>query len=139
MLALPGQPNVCLPENRYQASGPHTVTWAGVTPAGAFREDIQSIAVVTERKAFARNSVVVFGTSPRVENVRVVPPVYGPTVGSQDVTFDLTTFQNQPFSVQVRFFDQASQSHLRTITIPGQAPGAVAVRPSMALRRLLVF
>lgn len=115
-------PNLCLLDHRYQEAGTHTVSWAGVAPSGALRTDIISIGVVSERTLFARNAVVVFGIRPKITNVRVNPPVYGPAVGSQDVTFDLTSFQSQPVSLQIRFFNQASLSNLRTITIPAQAP-----------------
>ncbi len=116
-------PNFCLASNKYEESGLHTITWAGVDGAGAFRGDIRHIGVVTQRYVFAKNAVVVYGTKPAVSNVSVTPPVFGPWVGSQTVGFDLATYQNQAATITIRFQNQASLSVLRTITLTGQAPG----------------
>jgi flagellar hook assembly protein FlgD len=53
--------------------------------------------------------------------------MYGPALGSQSVTFDLTTYQSQAASVSVSFFNQSSSSTLRTMTIANQAPGPVTI------------
>jgi flagellar hook assembly protein FlgD len=120
-------PNFCPINQEYQESGPHTVTWAGVDAAGAYRGEIRGIGIVSFRDQFAKNAVVVYGSKPRVTNVRVTPPVFGPAVGTQRVEFDLTTNLNQSVEVAVSFLNQSSLSTLRTITIPQQPPGHVTV------------
>ncbi len=120
-------PQFCLIAQEYQESGPHTVTWAGVDATGAFRGDIRGIGIVTDRNQFAKNAVIAYGSKPRVTNVRVTPPVFGPAAGTQKVEFDLATNLNQSVEVAVSFLNQASLSTLRTITVPQQPPGHVTV------------
>jgi flagellar hook assembly protein FlgD len=120
-------PQFCLTEQEYQESGPHTVTWAGVDATGAFRGDIRGLGIVTDRNQFAKNAVIAYGSKPRITNVRVTPPVFGPAVGAQKVELDLTTNLNQSVEVAVSFLNQASLSTLRTITVPQQPPGHVTV------------
>jgi flagellar hook assembly protein FlgD len=120
-------PQFCLPVQEYQESGSHTVTWAGVDATGAFRGDIRGLGIVAERDQFAKNAVIAYGSKPRITNVRVTPPVFGPAVGTQKVEFDLVTNLNQSVEVAVSFLNQSSLSTLRTVTIPQQAPGHVTV------------
>jgi parallel beta-helix repeat protein len=116
-------PNFCLAFNKYEESGPHTVTWAGVDDTGVYRPDVRKIGVVTQRYAFSKNAVVLFGTKPAVTNVTVTPAVFGPARGTQTVAFDLATYQNQTVSVVVSFLNQASRSVLRTISLPNEPVG----------------
>jgi flagellar hook assembly protein FlgD len=120
-------PQFCIVTEEYQESGLHTVTWASVDATGAFRGDILGIGIVADRNQFAKNAVIAYGSKPRVTNVRVTPPVFGPAVGSQQVEFDLTTNLSQPVQVAVSFLNQSSLSTLRTITVPVQPPGHVTV------------
>ncbi len=120
-------PQFCLAYNHYEASGPHTITWAGVDPTGAYRGDILSVAVVINRILFSKNAVVAYGTRPALANVRVTPPHYGPTIGPQTVSFDLATYQGQPAAVTVTFFNQTSRTVLRTLSVPSQAPGSISL------------
>lgn len=116
-------PNFCLAYNRYEESGPHTVTWAGVDGAGVLRSDIKRVGVVTQRYAFSKNAVLLFGTKPTVTNVTVTPPMFGPAVGAQTVAFDLASYQSQATDVTVSFLNQSSLSTLRTISLPAQPAG----------------
>ena len=120
-------PNFCLIDQEYQESGSHTVTWAGVDATGAYRGDIRGIGIVTFRDQFAKNAVIAYGSKPRITNVRVTPPVFGPAVGMQKVELDLVTNLNQLAEVKVSFLNQPSLSTLRTITLPQQPPGHVTV------------
>jgi flagellar hook assembly protein FlgD len=120
-------PQFCLPAQEYQESGSHTVTWAGVDATGAFRGDVRGIGIVADREQFAKNAVIAYGSKPRITNVRVTPPVFGPAVGTQKVELDLATNLNQPVELAVSFLNQSSLSTLRTITIPQQPPGHVTV------------
>jgi flagellar hook assembly protein FlgD len=115
-------PGFCLLDAVYQESGPKTIQWAGVDHTGAFRGDIKSIGVVTQRFQFAKNAVVLFGTRPSVTNVKVTPPVYGPAVGTQLVEYDLAASQG-PCTVTVTFLKQESLSVLRTVTQTGVTAG----------------
>ncbi|MGH9360413.1 MAG: FlgD immunoglobulin-like domain containing protein, partial [Thermoanaerobaculia bacterium] len=120
-------PQFCLFHQQYQESGPHTVSWAGVDPDGVFRSEVRGIGVINNRELFSKNAVVLYGTKASVTSVRVTPPVFGPAVGTQTVTFQLGTYQNQPAAVTVSFLNQESRSVLRTLTLASQAPGAVSV------------
>ena len=120
-------PNFCIYNRKFDASGPHTITWAGVDPTGVFRPDVKSVGIVTDQATFPKNAVIVYGRSPVVSNVHVAPPNYGPANGSQTVSFTLATYQSQAAAVTVSFLNQNSLSTLRTITIPSQAPGNVNV------------
>jgi len=118
-------PRFCILDAKYEESGSHTITWAGADPTGAYRGDIAQLALVTDRKAFSANAVVVFGTKPTVSNVRATPPFYSPAAGSQTVEFDLATYQSQAASITITFLNQTSLSVLRTLTLSNQAPGHV--------------
>jgi flagellar hook assembly protein FlgD len=120
-------PNFCAAFEVYQESGPHTFYWAGVDATGAWRPDLKFGAVYLDWSLFSKNAVVLFGGKPVLTNVSVTPPVFGPAVGTQAVTFDLTTYQNQAATVTVTLLNQSSLSTLRTITLNGQAPGHVSI------------
>src|SRR5262249_16103415 len=53
---------------------------------------------------------------------RFTPAVLAPLVGTQNLQFDLSTYQSQSVTLTVRFLNQSSMSVLRTITRP-QSPG----------------
>ncbi len=78
--------------------------------------DIQGVGVLISQSKFSKNALVAFGSKPVLTNVKALPPVYGPAVGTHNVEFDITTFQSQPAQVSVTFFNQASLSTLRTVT-----------------------
>ncbi|HVT18587.1 MAG TPA: FlgD immunoglobulin-like domain containing protein [Thermoanaerobaculia bacterium] len=118
-------PQFCLVYQKYEEPGVHSIFWAGVDPTGALRTDIHGVAVITERSAFAKNAVVMYGSKPSVLYVRVTPPIFGPATGTQTVSFDLSTNGNQPANVAISFLNQASLSVLRTISLVGVAPGHV--------------
>jgi flagellar hook assembly protein FlgD len=109
-------PQFCYAEDEYQEAGSHTYKWAGVDLTGALRPDVIGVGVLIEQNTFSKNALVAFGSKPVVTNVKALPPVFGPAVGSQNIEFDLTTYQNQPAQVSVTFFNQTSLSTLRTIT-----------------------
>ena len=120
-------PQFCLADGEYQEAGPHTYKWSGVDVTGALRPDIRGVGVVISQTNFSKNALVAFGTKPVVTNVRALPPVYGPAVGTQNVEFDLTTYQSQPAEVSVAFFNQASLSTLRTVTGTISGSGHVTI------------
>ncbi|KAA0255549.1 MAG: hypothetical protein EDX89_05660 [Acidobacteria bacterium] len=134
-LSPPGQgyisgcdpPKFCLFFNKYEESGPHTVTWAGVDPTGALRTDVTVATVITQRYAFSQNAVVVFGIKPTITGLGVTPAYFEPLKGSQTVSFTLATYQSQTASVTVTFQNQASLSVLKTLTAPAQSPGPVSL------------
>lgn len=109
-------PQFCLVDDEYQPSGPHTYKWAGVDPTGALRPDIIGVGVLISQSNFSKNALVAFGSKPVLTNLKALPPVYGPAVGTQNVEFDLTTHLSQPAQVSVTFFNQSSLSTLRTVT-----------------------
>ena len=119
---------LCAVNRRYEESGPHTFTWAGVDATGVYRANLYTaLDLTTSRDRFAKNAVVLFGTKPTVQNVAVNPPALAPLVTMTTVSFDLTTYQNQPADITVTFLNQSSLSTLRTITLQTQAPGHITV------------
>jgi flagellar hook assembly protein FlgD len=119
---------VCITDNRYEESGWHTITWAGVDASGVYRaEGFDTATITSNLDHFSKNAVVLFGTKPTVQNVAINPPVFAPLYVVPVVSFDLGTYQNQPVTVTVTFLNQSSLSTLRTITLTGQAPGHVTV------------
>jgi hypothetical protein len=121
-------PQFCLAFQEYQASGERTITWAGVDHSGALRPDVRSLGVVSRRTTFSANAIVVYGTTTQLSNLVVVPPVFGPAVGLQEVAFDLATFAGDLADVTITFQNQASLSVLRTIDLPDQTPGHAVVQ-----------
>lgn len=120
-------PDFCLFHDRYMEIGTKVIQWVGVDPTGVLRFDIRTMGMATRSTNFAVNGVVVFGTKPTVANVATLPLVFNPGFGTQNVTFDLTSFQNQTVTISVTAQNQDSLSVLRTITVPSQAPGHVSV------------
>ncbi len=119
---------VCISDNRYEESGWHTVTWAGVDASGVYRaEGFDTATITSNLDHFSKNAVVLFGTKPTVQNVAINPPVFAPLFATPVVSFDLGTYQNQPVTVTITFLNQTSVSTLRTITLPNQAPAHVTV------------
>lgn len=124
----PPEKALCVVNRRYQESGTHTFAWAGVDASGAYRGDAYSqVSVTIVRDRFARNAVVVFGTRPTMQNLRIDPPAFALGSGSPRVSFDLETYQQQSADVTVTFVSQASRSTLRTISLSAQPPGHLAV------------
>ena len=120
--ATPTSTFYCPVVDLFQEAGPQTFTWSGIDHTGAYRP-IRSVAIVSNRARFPKNAVVAFGSRPRVTNVKVTPPVFGPAVGTQAVEFDLTTFQSQPADVSITFRNLTANSILRTITAAQQSAG----------------
>jgi parallel beta-helix repeat protein len=123
-------PNTCSAPafcfTKYEQSGSHTMSWAGVDLTGAFRPDIKTLAIVMFRNQFPLNGIVLFGTKPTISNLAVTPSVA--SVGAtQSLTFTLGTYQSQTAAVSVAFQNQSSLSTLRTISVPSQTPGNVSI------------
>ena len=116
-------PSFCLAQDKYEESGPHTRTWAGVDGTGALRFDLTLNANFSSRAIFSKNAIVLFGTKPSVTNVTVTPTVFSPAASGQTVAFDLATFQSQAVTVTITFLNQDSLTVLRTVTLTSQAPG----------------
>lgn len=121
-------PNVCILYHKYEESGTHTYSWAGVDSAGVFHPDVKGYSLGSNRAYFAQNAVVVYGTKPVISGslVTVSPPVFMPGTGNQSVNFTLSTYQNQQATVTVTYMNQSSLSVLRTITA-NVSPGAVSI------------
>ncbi len=118
-------PNVCIFLRKYEEAGSHTVSWAGVDQEGVFRPEVRNVGVLNGQAEFSKNAVVLYGTKPTVTGVRVDPPVLGPILGTQTVSFDFTTYQAQAADVSIEYLNQGSKSILRTILLPGRTPGHV--------------
>jgi flagellar hook assembly protein FlgD len=116
----------CPAVDLWQESGPQTFTWSGIDSTGAYRT-IRSVAIVTVTNKFPRNAAVLFGTKPKVQNVKVTPPIFGPAVGTQTIEFDLTTYASQPADVSIALVNLSTNSTLRTLTVTGQAAGHATV------------
>ena len=122
----PPEKALCVVNRKYEESGPHTFVWAGVDPVGVYRASNYSlVSVTTVRDDFSKNAVVVYGTKPTIGHVAITPPVVSPGQ-SATVSFDLSTFHNQPADVRVKFLNQSSLSTLRTIMLRAQRPGVVS-------------
>jgi flagellar hook assembly protein FlgD len=117
----------CSPAGEYQEAGTHTGWWAGVDPAGLLRGNIGSIVLLRSDNAFSQNAVVLFGTKPALSNLAVAPPNYNPGLGPQAISLDVSSYQNQPVSVSIAYFNQESQSVLRTVTANGRSAGHVTI------------
>ncbi|HEX7151696.1 MAG TPA: FlgD immunoglobulin-like domain containing protein [Thermoanaerobaculia bacterium] len=123
-----GSPNAtffCPVIDRWEESGPKSYAWSGIDHNGNYR-GVRSVAIVTATSKFSKNAAVMFGGKPKVENVKVTPPVYGPEVGTQTIEFDLTTYQAQPANISLAFVNLASHSTLRTIALSNIGVGHVS-------------
>ena len=116
-------PAFCFIKDHYEDGGTHTVYWPGTDSAGAYRGLAQSIGVYGTTSNFSQNAVVVYGTKPRVTTVTATPVMFGPSFGSQTISFTLSTYLSQSATVAVSFLNQASMSTLRTINLGAQTAG----------------
>jgi flagellar hook assembly protein FlgD len=122
--ANPGNDFFCAEVDVWEDSGPQTFTWWGLDHTGSYRM-IRSLAIQSRRNRFAVNAAVLYGTKPKVGNVRVTPPVFGPEVDPpQKISFDLTTYQNQPVNLTIELVNLASKQTIRTLYRRGQPAGA---------------
>jgi flagellar hook assembly protein FlgD len=111
----------------YEAFGPYTFVFTGTDAQGAVLPYYPYSNIWTRNDLFPVNLVVLFGTRPQLSNARFTPAIYGPATGTQALTFDLSTYQNQTANVTVRFVNQGSVSTLRTISLANQSPGHLTV------------
>lgn len=118
-------PNYCLVLSKYQESGPQVIEWAGVDAEGRYLQGIQRYAVLSGRWWFAKNAAVVFGTKPVISDLKVIPPLSSPAVGTQQVEFDLATYEGQSVSLELTFQNHESLSTLRKAAMQDVSPGAV--------------
>jgi hypothetical protein len=132
MLGPVGMPLGCVPptycpvNKALMQAGTHQFVWNGIDAQGNFRGDIVGVKA-GEDVGIPIGGVVVWGRVPTVTSVRVSPPRYGPSNGTQNLTFTLATYQNQSVPLTITYVNQGSQSALKTIPIPSQAPGPISV------------
>jgi len=116
-------PRYCLVSNEY--GGPtRTAYWAGVDDTGVLRPDLKYVAkgwLPGATQYYTASAV--FGGKPTIANLALSPPIFSPAAGSQNVAFDLSTYQNTAVTVTVSYLNQTSLSVLRTMTFTGQVPG----------------
>lgn len=121
-------PTACLILDEFFAAGIyHTIEWAGTDNTGAFRGDLRGCTLFRKGNSFAKNDVLLFGRRPKVTNVTVNPALFAPDRGTQTVSFNLATFQNQAATIAVTFLNQQSLTVLRTIVQTGVIPGNISI------------
>lgn len=122
-------PNFCLFFEKYEETGSHTITWAGIDNTGVVRTDIKGYSFGSQQGNFPQNAVVVYGTKPVISGslITASPPVFMPGIGNQTVNFTVSSFQSQPVTVTVKYLNQTTLSTLRTITVNNVSPGSVSV------------
>jgi flagellar hook assembly protein FlgD len=120
-------PTVCLVLDQYLPAGQVKIDWAGTDNTGAFRPDLRGCSLFRKGNSFSKNDLLLFGRNPKVSNVTVSPALFGPDRGTQNVSFDLSTFQNAAATVTVTFLNQDSLTVLRTIVQNGVTPGHISI------------
>jgi parallel beta-helix repeat protein len=122
-----GPDRYCIIAGEYQASGSHTITWAGATGAGIYAPgpgtEPRKLTVDSFHAGFAQNAIVLFGTRPTVSGVTATRPAFSPWTATQTIAFDLTTYGAQPATVSIRFTNQASLSTLRQVSLGSPPAG----------------
>jgi flagellar hook assembly protein FlgD len=113
-----GTYHYCIIAGEYQASGPHTVSWAGSTGAGIYKAAPGlKLTVDSYHAGFAQNAIVLFGSRPTATGVTVTKPAFSPWAGTQTVAFDVATYGGQSVSVTIQFTNQSSLSTLRQVSL----------------------
>jgi flagellar hook assembly protein FlgD len=120
-------PQYCSVISRYEPSGSHSGSWAGVDSTGAFRPDLDCMGAYATQETFSKNAVVIYGTRPTLTNLSITPLLFTPINGSQTVEFDVGAYQSLACDITVAFINQSSVSALRTITLSQHAVGHVSV------------
>lgn len=114
----------------WRESGNYDFSWWGIDHTGSYRS-IVNLGIVSLTRNFPENAAILFGSKPKVKEVRVTPPIFGPEFGSQVISFQLATFaeKNEPLpraAIHVDVTNLETKSTLRVVDIPAQAPGSVA-------------
>ena len=107
----------------YQPAGEFSYEWAGVDDSGAYRPDIHAVFAISQHQELSRNAIVVHGGRPVVGRVTVSPPVFRPDVGVQRLSFLVSSFWDEPVSIDVTWTNQESRSILKTIRFDRVQPG----------------
>jgi flagellar hook assembly protein FlgD len=117
-------PQYCLIQEVYWQTGPDSFQWAGLDANNDYRGDVKGLAAIIRTKFFSKNAVVVFGSKPKVTNVRVTPAIYGPATGTtQSIQYNLATYLNEQATVTITLMNLKSKSILRTLNTGLQSPG----------------
>ncbi|PWT90965.1 MAG: hypothetical protein C5B54_06220 [Acidobacteria bacterium] len=116
-------PNVCIMGLDYQEAGPHIFHWAQVDNSGVYRPDLKYAAFSGGTNNFSQNTVLLFGSKPKISNLKLLPPLFFPYSGPQNITFDLVSYQNQAVNITVTFFNHTARATLRTMVQAGVTPG----------------
>ena len=120
-------PNFCFTQEGYREAGNQTFYWSGTDDSGRFIRDNLCGWVVIRKRAWDWDMIMAYGTRPVITNLQVNPPLYNPTVGTQLVSFNFSTYQNQQATITVEFLNQDSLSKLRTITMNNVSPGNFSI------------
>jgi flagellar hook assembly protein FlgD len=123
--AAPDDRFYCPADEMWQESGPQTFTWWGIDHTGSYRA-IRGIAIVARTDRFPKNALVLFGSKPKLTNVRVTPPIFGPEVSQQSVEFDLA-FTGHPVGVAIEFVNLSTKTVLRTVEVSEQSAGHAVI------------
>jgi flagellar hook assembly protein FlgD len=118
--------NWCMYADRYDHSGLHTGTWAGIDSDENLRPELQYMHIGAKIINFSKNAVIVYGSKPSVTALAVSPKIYNPRAGNQAISFTLNTFQGQVApSVIVVIKNFSSYSVMKTITLNNVPSGVV--------------
>ena len=120
-------PNYCIPLDGYREAATRTFYWTGTDQQGRLIKGLVCGWGVIRLKANNWNMITTYGTRPEITNVQVNPPLYAPAVGTQTVSFNFSTYQNQTATITIEFLNQDSLSKLRTITLNNVSPGNFSV------------
>ncbi len=117
--------NVCVVEGEYQESGTHLLTWAMVNNNGVPRPDINVVAIGKDYSSVPKNAVVLFGSKPTVNNFKALPSIYYAGSGAnQTISFDLTSYQNQPVNGTITVTNHTNGAIIPILTLTNLAPGS---------------
>lgn len=113
----------------YQAGGrTYDLNWYGYSADGTFVGGAGGVVVVRRTDIWPRNMVLLYGTAPVIANLTLLPvfnPASAPSpiAHGDAISMTISSPVGRLITVQAQFKNTASNSILRTLTLPPQASG----------------
>lgn len=118
--------------NESEATGLHELPWYGRSIDGTFLGGVYGITVIRRNVAWAKDTVLVYGTAPVVSNFAMSWTVLNPAAATdkesgETFSMNAATFQSHAVILKAVLKNLASGSILRTVTTSSQPAGVVQV------------
>jgi flagellar hook assembly protein FlgD len=118
--------------NESQATGLHEIPWYGGSIDGTFLGGTSGITVIRRNVAWARDTMLIYGTAPVVSRFAISWTIFNPAAATdkesgETFSMNAATFQSHAVIGKAVLKNLASGSILRTVTTAAQPAGTVQI------------